>query len=204
VVRKIRGVAPQLVSRVKTLNPFRKIRPSIEGTSFFLFLILFILFSCAAAPQTPRANAARIIEGVPFYPQEAYQCGPASLAGVLSFYGLNITPAEISADIFSRHARGTLDMDMVFYAQKKGLNAAQYTGSWEDLERNVDSNHPLIVLVDEGFWIYQKDHFMVVVGYNERHLVVNSGKERQTFIPRDHFLKAWERTKYWTLRISRK
>ena len=186
------------------MNKFKKVRFSFERTSFFLLSILFILFSCAAVPKIPRADTARIIEGVPFYPQEAYQCGPASLAEVLSFYGLNIPPAEIAAEIFSRQARGTLDMDMVFYAQKKGLNATQYPGTWEDLQRNVDSSHPLIVLVDEGFWVYQKDHFMVVVGYDEGGLIVNSGKERHTFIPRDHFLRAWERTKYWTLRISRK
>ena len=166
--------------------------------------MLFILFSCGAVSKIPRSNNARIIEGIPFYPQEAYQCGPASLAGVLSFYGLKMTPAEISAEIFSREARGTLDMDMIFYAQKKGLDATQYTGSWRDLERNVDSSHPLIVLVDEGFWVYQRDHFMVVVGYDEKHLIVNSGKERHAFIPRDDFLRSWKRTQYWTLRISPK
>ncbi len=186
------------------MHKSRKIGSSFGRTSCFLLFLLPVFISCATTPRIPQANTARIIEGVPFYPQEAYQCGPASLAGVLNFYGLNILPAEIAAEIFSKQARGTLDMDMVFYAQKKGLIATQYSGSWEDLQRNVDSNHPLIVLVDEGFWVYQKDHFMVVVGYDERGLIVNSGKERHTFISRDHVLRAWERTKYWTLRISPK
>ena len=169
--------------------------------SFLLFFILQALFSCAGASRAPQANTARLIERVPFYPQEAYQCGPASLAGVLNFYGLDVSPAEIAAEIFSKQARGTLDMDMLFYAQKKELSATQYKGSWEDLQRNVDSSHPLIVLADEGFWVYQKDHFMVVVGYDEGGLIVNSGKEQHVFIPRDHFLRTWERTNFWTLRI---
>ncbi len=95
-------------------------------------------------------------------------------------------------------------MDMVFYAQRKGFQSDQYAGSLEDLHRNVESRHPLIVLVDEGIWVYQKSHFMVVVGYEGGGIIVNSGKEQHQFIPRDHFLKTWERTKFWTLRITPK
>lgn len=164
-------------------------------------MILLFLFSCAGRPLQP-PGTSRIIAHVPFYAQEAYQCGPASLAGVLNYWGLRVSPEEIAAEIFSPQARGTLDMDMVFYAQKKGLQVAQYTGTWEDLKKNVESSHPLIVLVDEGFWIYQKSHFMVVVGYDGSSLIANSGKEEHKFIPRDHFLRTWERTKFWTLRIS--
>jgi len=177
---------------------------NITGPPFLWASIFFILFSCAGSSFIKESRTARIIPGVPFYPQEEYQCGPASLAGVLNFYGLKISPAEIAGEIFSKEARGTLDMDMLFYAQKKGLNATQYTGSWDDLQKNVNSNRPLIVLIDEGFWVYQKDHFMVVVGYDEGGLIVNSGKEQQAFIVRDHFLKTWARTKYWTLGIAPK
>jgi predicted double-glycine peptidase len=147
-------------------------------------------------------KTARVIEGVPFFPQEEFQCGPASLAGVLNYYGLRMTPAEIAAEVFSRSARGTLDMDLVFYAQRKGMKAEQYAGSFEDLQGNLDSRRPLIVLIDQGFWVYQNHHFMVVVGYDERNIVVNSGKEEHKVIYRDAFLKNWERAKFWTLRIT--
>ncbi len=165
-------------------------------------LILFLLFSCAAPSSILPTKDSRIVEGVPFYPQEEYQCGPASLAGVLNYYGVKVPPAEIAAEIFSRSARGTLDMDMVFYAQRKGLKAEQYSGGWEDLRRSIDSRKPLIVLVDEGFWVYQKSHFMVVVGYDEKGVLVNSGGEEHKFLSRGSFLKTWERTKFWTLRIT--
>ncbi|HXZ37454.1 MAG TPA: C39 family peptidase [Thermodesulfobacteriota bacterium] len=147
-------------------------------------------------------KTARAIEGVPFFPQEQFQCGPASLAGVLNYYGLRITPAEIAAEVFSRSARGTLDMDMVFYAQRKGMKAEQYAGSLEDLQGSIDSRRPLIVLIDQGFWVYQNHHFMVVVGYDKGGIVVNSGKEENKFISLDSFLKTWEKTKFWTLRIT--
>jgi hypothetical protein len=93
---------------------------------------------------------------------------------------------------------------MVLFAEKKGLKASQYQGSWEDLKRNIDSNQPLVVLIDDGFWVYQKDHYMVVVGYAEGGVIGNSGKERHQFIPLNRFLRSWERTNFWSLRITPK
>jgi len=181
-------------------NPKETMIPGF-GRRFFPLLLL-CLFSCAGPPGKLPEEAALLIPGVPFHPQEEYQCGPASLAGVMNYYGLKIAPAEIAAEVFSPRARGTLDMDLVFYAQRKGLKAEQYRGSWEDLRRNVDSRTPLIVLVDLGFWVYQKSHFMVVVGYAGPGVLVNSGKEEHKILPRDSFLRTWARTKFWTLKVT--
>jgi predicted double-glycine peptidase len=174
------------------------------GSPLLCFLILPLVFSCAGLHPNREFKTPRIIKDVPFYPQEAYQCGPASLAGVLNYWGLNISPAEIATEIYSQKARGTLDADMVFYAEKKGLRASQYQGSLEALKKNIDSNQPLIVLVDDGFWVYQNDHYMVAVGYDEGSLIVNSGKKQHQLIPLSRFLKSWERTKFWTLQITPK
>jgi ABC-type bacteriocin/lantibiotic exporter with double-glycine peptidase domain len=173
----------------------------------FLFLFLLtghFLFSCAGPLSVKESPTARLIEKVPFYPQEEYQCGPASMAGVLNYWGLKVSPEEVAAEIFSPKARGTLDMDMVFYAERKGMKVGQYRGSLEDLRGNIDSGHPLVVLVDEGFWVYQKGHYLVVIGYDQNGFIVNSGKDRHKWVSRDHFLRTWERTKFWTLRITPK
>ncbi len=172
------------------------------GISFGVFFMISLLWGCTGPSLKLSPGTARKVEGVPFFPQEQFQCGPASLAGVLNYYGLRMTPAEIAAEIFSRQARGTLDMDMVFYAQRKGMKAEQYAGSIEDLQGNLDSQQPVIVLIDRGFWVYQNHHFMVAVGYDERSIIVNSGKEEHKVISRDVFLKSWEKTKFWTLRIT--
>jgi ABC-type bacteriocin/lantibiotic exporter with double-glycine peptidase domain len=173
-----------------------------RGFSFLLAVLLSFFYSCAGPSSNLPGQPARVIEGVPFFPQEEFQCGPASLAGVLNYYGWKISPADIAAEIFSRHARGTLDMDMVFYARKKGLKAERYAGDFEDLRRNIDSRRPLIVMIDRGFWVYQSLHFMVVVGYDQGSIVVNSGKEERKFVSRDSLAKTWEKTKFWTLRIT--
>ncbi len=174
------------------------------GGPLLWFLILPLILSCAAIPPNEKYKDARIISNVPFYPQEAYQCGPASLAGVLNYWGLKITPGEIAAEIYCPNAKGTLDVDMVLYPERKGLRSSQYRGSMEDLKINIDASRPLLVLVDDGFWVYEKSHFMVVVGYDAEGLIVNSGMEQHQYIPQKRFLRSWERTKFWTLGITPK
>ena len=174
-----------------------------KGERLFFYLFLFILLcSCAAVFPVRDKRPAKIIPDVPFFPQEIYQCGPASLGGVLNYWGISVTPEEIARAIYSPSARGTLDVDMVFYGEKKGLKSIQYAGSIEDIRKNIDDQIPLVVLVDEGFLAYQKHHFMVVVGYGDEGLLANSGRERHRFYTWPDFLKTWEKTKNWTLRLT--
>jgi uncharacterized protein YvpB len=172
--------------------------------SFILIIVVLLLYSCATTNEIPEAKHPRIIENVPFYSQETYQCGPASLAGVLNYWGVNVTPDNIAKEIFSESARGTLNIDMILYTQRMGLNATQYRGGIENLKKNIESGYPLVVLVDYGFSLYQVNHFMVIVGYNENGVIVNSGRDKDKFISEKDFMKAWERTKFWTLLVRPK
>ena len=172
------------------------------GCCCLLTLIFHSLFSCAGPSPHSEGKTARLIEHVPFYPQEMYQCGPASLAGVLNFWGTRVSPEEIAEEIYSKSARGTLTLDMILYAKKRGFDAGQYQGSYDDIQRNVDSGVPLVVMVDTGFWVYQQNHYMVVFGYHEKGVIVHSGKKSQEFLPLKEFLRSWKKTNFWTLRIT--
>jgi ABC-type bacteriocin/lantibiotic exporter with double-glycine peptidase domain len=176
---------------------------------FFLLRALLTLavstqfISCVYVERIPEFSHTRKIENMPFHPQESYQCGPASLAGVLNYLGVAVTPDEVARNIFSASARGTLTIDMVLYARQKGLFAEQYKGSLENLKQNIDSGLPVVVLVDYGGMMYQLNHFMVIFGYNEYGILANSGKDKEKFIPEDDFLKSWEKTDFWTLLIRK-
>jgi hypothetical protein len=114
-----------------------------------------------------------------------------------------VTPDEIARDIFSSSAGGTLTIDMVLYAQGKGLFAAQQRGSLESLRENIGAGHPIVVLVDYGAFAFQINHFMVVIGYSEHGILANTGKDREKFIVLNDFLKAWERAGFWMLLIKK-
>lgn len=169
-------------------------------------IALFIscaLVCCSAAPLVPRSEPV-IIGKVPFYPQEEFECGPASLAGVLNFWSMGVaSPQQIAKDIFSGSARGTLTMDMELYAQKLGFDALRYSGNWQDLSAKIKAGYPLVVLVDYGFSVFQVNHFMMLVGFSDEGVVANSGLTERQFIDKNTFLRSWKKTDYWTLWIKK-
>ncbi|MBI4687785.1 MAG: peptidase C39 family protein [Nitrospirae bacterium] len=162
-----------------------------------------LLYACSTTDIRQGLNPS-VIENVPFHPQEDYQCGPASLAGVMNYWGMNITPENIAKDIYSGSARGTLNIDMVLYVNKNGLEGLQYQGRWDDLKAKIDRGYPLIALVDYGFYVYQANHFMVLIGYNDKGVIANSGKKERLFIEKEKFLKIWGKTNFWTLWVKPK
>ena len=171
----------------------------------FVLVVCSVLISCACSTNPIQKNTSTIvIRGVPFFPQEDYQCGPASLSGVLHFWGADIGVGEIAGEIFSKSARGTLTIDMILYAERKGYVATQYKGGLDDLKSKIRAGYPLIVLVDYGYFVYHQEHYMVVVGFDEDGVIVNSGKSEGLYITNEDFLRIWKRTNRWTLWIRPK
>ena len=178
-----------------------------SGGFLCLFIILmFFLSSCAISKDNVGTGMAHLIRNVPFFPQETYQCGPASLAEVMLYWGVKTSPESISKEIYSNSARGTLTLDMVLYAQKKGLNAihTNKNRNISYIRENINNGYPLIVMVDYGFWKYQQYHYMVIIGYNNNGIIAYSGKSPQKFINEEDFLRIWGKANSWTLLITPK
>jgi hypothetical protein len=190
-------------------TPIRDVHLLSRLAPAFLLFSLIIFQGCAAGPHSVTSGVSQSIgsgrvDKVPFYPQVSFQCGPASLAGVLNFFGEGVTPDEVGEAIFRGDIRGTVTLDMVLYARKRGFFAEWYNGSVDDIRRSVDGRVPLIVMVDLGFASVHKNHFMVVVGYSPEGVIANSGKTREKLIPWKAFLARWNRTRRWALRIEQK
>lgn len=167
------------------------------------------LTSCASLSTGP-VNAAdvpqtrRVVSGVPFFPQEDYQCGPACLASVLNFLGEQTTPEQVAAKIFRQEARGSTTLDMAVYPRTIGYDSRWYSGTMRDLQNAVDSGQPRIIFVDYGLGPVSAYHFMVVVGYAPQGAIVNSGGDEHKLIAWPQFMGPWEKTGYWTLEIMPK
>lgn len=161
-----------------------------------LLLIAYLFILCSVSDASDH-----FILPVKFFPSEGYQCGPASLAMVLNFLGVNITPEEISNEIYSKDAKGTWEIDMLLFVKKLGFEALHYRGNMEDIKTKIKSGKPLIVMVDEGFWFYRKYHYMVVVGFNDSEIIVNSERNERKALTIEKFLDKWRKTDFWTLYI---
>lgn len=165
------------------------------------------LTGCALSPDGPSSAfsapaGSGKVENVPFYSQLTYHCGPASLAGVLNFYGDAVTANQIARAIFRDNIRGTVTLDMVFYVRERGFSARWYSGNTNDIQCAVDAGVPLIVMIDLGFANLRKYHYMVVIGYDQEGVIVNSGKVAEKLMRWDRFLPLWQRAKCWTLRVE--
>jgi ABC-type bacteriocin/lantibiotic exporter with double-glycine peptidase domain len=176
------------------------------GIKNLCWLSLFIMGACTTTdsflgPKYNENMPYRLIKNVPFYPQTDFQCGPSSLAGVLNYYGKHISPSQIAEQIFDEKIRGTLSIDMALYARDQGFVAEWYTGAVKDLRENIDNNLPLIAMIDLGVGPVQRPHFLVVVGYDSKGVIVNSGGDQHKIIPWNRFQNQWSRTSLWTLRI---
>ncbi len=169
-----------------------------------LALIAVLIWSCASHP--PSVRDAKVIPGVPFYPQEDYQCGPSSLATVLNYWQVRLNRGkidvnEIAKAIYSPGARGVLPFDLENYPVKKGFFTHQFEGSIADLQRYIDEGEPVIIFVDQGLSVYQINHFMVAKGYTKNGIIFNNGRKENEVITNSRLEKIWKKTGYWALRV---
>jgi ABC-type bacteriocin/lantibiotic exporter with double-glycine peptidase domain len=144
------------------------------------------------------------VNRVPFYPQTQYQCGPASLAAVLKYWGRDVTPDLIAQDIYRPQMKGTLSLDLWQYAKGQNLRATIEHGSWESLERHVSRKRPVIAFLNFGLQQVPIGHFLVVVGLDptDNSVITYSGVKKNERIPFERFNAAWARTNYWSLLIE--
>ena len=89
---------------------------SIRNARFLVGVFVLCLGACANPPQTrlvlssPPVSLPRHAElsEVPFFAQEAFQCGPASLAMTLNAAGIAVTPETLKPELYFPDRHGSL------------------------------------------------------------------------------------------------
>jgi ABC-type bacteriocin/lantibiotic exporter with double-glycine peptidase domain len=133
------------------------------------------------------------IEGVPFEKQDSQFCGPASLASVMTFHGVPEDQKTIGAAVYSEKLQGALITDLERYARQKGFETKSGRGTAEELKAEIDRKRPVIVLVDLGFWVVSKPHYLVVIGYDDEGFTAHNGYTPGNRYPYDRFGAIWGR-----------
>jgi len=147
-----------------------------------------------------------VIEGVPFFPQNEYMCGPASMASVVGYWGLHEEMKDVAKEVYQEKLSGTLPIDLLIYAKDKGFEASYYKGSLDDLREKVSKKTPLILFLNLGYDFYPVGHYIVVTGYSDRFkaVVAHSGTESEQVFTYDDLLSVWGKTDFSTLLITPK
>lgn len=178
----------------------------IAGLLLFSALAL-LLSGCGLLPdgRLPRAPGApdkAMVAGVPFFAQEELQCGPAALAMVLHWSGIAVQPADLSPQVYSPGLKGSLQSALLGAARRHGRVAYPISGS-EALLAEVAAGHPVVVLVNLGFFWYPKWHYAVVLGYDKERdeVILHSGLNANEHLGSRLFMNLWQRSEYWGLLV---
>jgi len=200
--------SPLLITRVKYTGPPRLYQAGgrmIAG--LLLFICSFFLKGCGLLPSGPLPQAPgepdrAMIVGVPFFAQDEFQCGPASLAMVLKWSGIDTLPSDLTPEVYSPGRKGSLQTSLIGSARRHGRVAYPISGS-QALLAEISAGHPVIVLVNLGFSWYPKWHYAVVIGYDQHkgEVVLHSGLTAEEILSTRVFMNIWQRSSYWGLLV---
>lgn len=182
---------------------FRICARLIAGVFFAIWL------GGCATPQTQallKSHSARLpqqveLSEVPFYPQDAHQCGPASLAMVLNAGGIKVTPQDLTRQVYLPGREGSLQVEMLAATRRNGLFAYELAPKLDELLTEVSAGSPVVVLQNLALSWYPIWHYAVVVGYDiqREEIILRSGLERRQVLPFTTFEYTWERAGYWAM-----
>lgn len=171
-------------------------------------ILLFWLGGCA----TPQSQALLKLNpnllpqqvelvDVPYYPQETHQCGPAALATVLNAGGSQVTPQDLTPEVYLPGREGSLQVEMLAATRRNGLLAYELSPRLEDMLREVAAGTPVVVLQNLGLSWYPVWHYAVVVGYDleREEIILRSGRERRQLMQLTTFEHTWKRSGYWAM-----
>lgn len=169
-------------------------------------LVLIILSGCSSRSDYSRKYKInkKVNFEVPFIKQDEFQCGPASLAMVMNFRGLQKSSEDLTAETFTPDKKGSFQSDMISSVRRNKLLAVTLN-SFKSLLTEVNAGNPVIVLQNLGLSWYPRWHYAVVKGFDLKNseMILHSGNEKNMRLGFFTFRKTWNRSENWGLIILR-
>ncbi len=170
-----------------------------------------LLALAGCAPLVPQTMALRTgwpagvpqsaaIAGVPFFPQDDHQCGPAALATVLAYAGVAVTPQPLVAQVWLPGRQGSLQPELLAAARRHDRVPYVLAPRYADLLREVAAGHPVLVLQDIGA-LGTRWHYAVVNGYDypTGTVLLRSGTEPRRAMSFTAFERSWAPGGAWAV-----
>lgn len=171
--------------------------------------LLSLLGGCAQlVPQTLAlrtdwpAGVPQAVEltGVPFFPQDEFQCGPAALATLLAHTGVPVTPEPLVSQVYLPARQGSLQLELLGAARRYGRVPYVLAPRYADLLREVAAGNPVLVLQDVGA-LTTEWHYAVVHGfdYATGTVYLRSGLQQRQEMSFTAFERSWIQSGYWAM-----
>ena len=189
------------------MNALRRSRTSPALAGFFVCISLWLV-GCAT-PQVGGLEAQwpadlpqqAMVANVPFFPQEDYECGPASLAMVLQTAGLSVLPEQLVEQVYVPGRKGTFQTELLAASRRHGLPAYVLQPTVETVLREVAAGNPVLVFQNLSLPVYPVWHYAVVIGFDRARnvLVLHSGRTERLEMSLFAFERTWARGGYWAM-----
>lgn len=164
-------------------------------------LLLAVLAGCTGRQVVFSEPPASQLASVPFYPQDAYQCGPAALATVLGWSGADVDLPALVSSVYLPGREGSLQTEIVAAARRSGRIPYAIPAEPSSIGDELAAGHPVLVLQNLGLESAPRWHYAVVVGYDpdDGTFILRSGTERSRREDVQRFMSSWQRAGYWGL-----
>ena len=173
-----------------------------------LIAVILLVVGCASTPQTNdllatggEAKHSVELTDVPFFPQTAFQCGPAALATVLASAGAAITPDVLAPQVYLPDRRGSLQFELLAATRRHGYIPYVLEPRLADVLNEVAAGTPVLVLQNLGLSWYPRWHYAVVVGFDlfTQEIILRSGDEARHIVSMRIFERTWKRGEFWAM-----
>ncbi|MFZ5524172.1 MAG: PA2778 family cysteine peptidase [Pseudomonadota bacterium] len=181
----------------------------IRNARLSVGVFLLCLGACANPSQTrlvlgsPPAYLPRHAEiiAVPYFAQDAFQCGPAALAMSLNAAGFAVTPEVLKPELYLPDRHGSLQVEMLAAGRRHGATTYQLSPELNDVLREIAAGTPVVVLQNLAFAWYPVWHYAVAIGYDldRAEIILRSGPEQRQILPMATFEYTWGRSGYWAM-----
>lgn len=139
------------------------------------------------------------LRDTPFFSQSRYQCGPASLATVLSYAGKKAEPDQLAKRVYIPGRKGSLQVELLAATRREDLIPYPIEPSLGALVDELGAGRPVLVLQNLGLTIIPVWHYAVVIGHDRSFetIILRSGTTRRKMVPVERFLQRWEGAGSW-------
>ena len=175
----------------------------LAGVFFLLMLAACSTPQTKALRSPTHLNLAAHVElrEVAYFPQDEYQCGPASLAMIFHSAGINIEPEQLKDYLYIPDKQGSLQIEMLAATRRQGLLAYLLQPKLQDVLTEISAGNPVVVLQNLGLSWYPVWHYAVAIGYdlNTEEIILRSGSTQRLRMPFTTFEHTWARSQYWAM-----
>lgn len=173
-----------------------------------VFVLLAVLLGgCATQTrvllQAPPEGLPRATElaSTVFFPQERYQCGPATLAMALRAAGVAATPEALVSQVYVPAREGSLPVEMLAAGRRNGTVSVVIPPRLDALLEEVAAGTPVVILQNLGLSWFPLWHYALVIGYDldRKEIVLRSGLTKRLVMSMRTFELTWARSGYWAM-----